>query len=86
MPWHRKPWSTIDTPSTDSSRGFLLGGGYGTSFKMGELNAPVTDGQSPVLRDSEFESRTSAAPEQSDLQGNLAENNQPLSPTRLFAN
>jgi hypothetical protein len=85
MGWHRKPWSTLETPSFDSGRGFLIGGAYNTNYKMGELNAPALEQQSGILRDPEFEKRTDNQPSQTKLQSNLAENNEPLSPGNLFA-
>lgn len=90
LPWHRKPWSTMDSPSSDDGKGSTTGGAYGTNFKMGELNAPVIDSQSGILRDPEFTSRTGltitpGSPEAKDLQDNLAENSIPLSPSNLFS-
>jgi hypothetical protein len=36
---HRRPWSTMDTPSFPDNK-MIIGGGYGTNFKKGELNMP----------------------------------------------
>lgn len=85
MPWHRKPWSTVNQPSFDNGQGFLVGGAYDSNFKIGELNAPVENG-SAVLRDTEFEKKTGDQPQQQDLQANLEENNERLTPSSLFAN
>lgn len=86
MPWQRKPWSTLDNPSTDGGRGIALGGAYGTNFKIGEMNAPSYDTQTGLLRDDEFASKTGELPSQSDMTENLEDNNQNLTASNLFAN
>jgi hypothetical protein len=90
LPWHRKPWSTMDNPSFDSGKGTTTGGAYGTNFKMGEMNAPVYDSQTGTIRDPEFTSRTGititpGSPEAKTLQDNLSDNNAPLTPSNLFS-
>jgi hypothetical protein len=85
MGWHKKPWSTLDTPSFDSGRGYLQGGAYGTNVKMGELNAPALEEASGILRDPTFEKKADTQPDQKELQSNLAENARPLTPSNLFS-
>ena len=90
LPWHRKPWSTMEHPSFDSGRGTTTGGAYNTSFKMGELNAPVINSDTGLLSDPEFTTKTGlvilpGTPESQTLINNLADNQIPLSPSGLFA-
>lgn len=85
LPWQRKPWSTIDKPSSDSGRGTTSGGAYGTNYKIGELNAPTIDPNSGILGDPEFSRLAGLAPSQQTLQSNLSENQKPLSASDLFA-
>lgn len=85
LPWHRKPWSTIDNPVQDSGRGTTTGGAYGTTFKIGELNAPPISDTVGVASDPQFTSSTGLAPNQQTLLDNLADNNKPLTPSTLFS-
>lgn len=85
MPWQRKPWSTLDSPSFDTGQGILQGGAYGTNTKMGELNAPAVNPVNGVLDDPEFRTTTGATPSQEKLQENLQENAAKLGPSDLFA-
>lgn len=86
LPWHRKPWSTQDNPSRPDNFGSTTGGGYGTRFKMGELNAPTLDEASQTFSDPRFSNTTGVNPSQDDLRANFEENNPPLKPSSLFAN
>lgn len=87
MPWHRKPWSTVTRPSQPDGLGSTTGGGYGTRFKMGEMNAPVQDLTTKRLSDPKFTNTTRGIePTESAMQANLEENNPPLKPSNLFAN
>lgn len=86
MPWHKKPWSTIDAPVTDTGKGTTTGGAYGGALKMGELNAPAVNESAGTLSDPEYTNRTQSPPDQQKLQDNLSENNIPITPGRLFAN
>lgn len=85
MPWHRKPWSTLDSTSSDSGRGYLSGGAYGTNTKLGELNAPAVNPVTGVLDDPQYQTQTGAVPSQTELQENLDENAPKLTPGNLFA-
>lgn len=84
MPWHRKPWSTMETPSYPSN-GILQGGAYGTNAKMGEMNAPTADVTTGLYNDPEFVSNTGAIPDQSKLEANFSENANPITPGKLFS-
>jgi hypothetical protein len=86
LPWHRKPWSTIDSPVTDTGRGMTSGGAYGTTFKMGELNAPPISDTTGIITDPQFTSTTGITPSTQDLVENLQDNNPALTPSSLFAN
>ena len=85
LPWQRKPWSTIENPSSDSGKGTTTGGAYGTNYKIGEMNAPAVSTQSGVLSDPEFTSDTGLSPSQKTLKNNLTENQTPIRPSDLFA-
>lgn len=85
MGWHKKPWSTLDSPSFDSGKGYLQGGAYDTNVKIGEMNAPAIQEDSGTLRDTTFEKVADTQPEQKKLQSNLAENAKPLTPSNLFS-
>jgi len=85
LPWHRKPWSTIDLPVKDSGRGTMTGGAYGTTFKIGELNAPPISDTTGLASDPQFTSTTGLTPNQQTLLDNLKDNNEPLTPSRLFS-
>lgn len=90
LPWQRKPWSTLDTPSFDNGRGTSTGGGYGTSFKMGEMNSPAINDAAGLLTDPQFTKDTGfvispGSQEAKTLQKNLTENAATLTPTQLFA-
>lgn len=39
MPWHRKPWSTTETPNMGPG-GVVVTGGYNTRDRLGKLNSP----------------------------------------------
>lgn len=97
LPWHRKPWSTIDTPSTDSGMGYTTGGGYGTDWKIGELNTPENplggpEGEAAAnlglgLKDSEFERVTGESLTDNKSKAILRKNYQDNSlPIDLFPN
>jgi len=85
LPWQRKPWSTLDTPSQPDGTGSTTGGGYQTRFKMGELNSPEVSSQG-ILSDSKFTRMTGVAPPQNILLDNFEENSEPITPFSLFAN
>ena len=90
LPWHKKPWSSMDKPVFDDGRGSTTGGAYGSNFKMGELNAPAVNEETGAITDPEFTTRTGltilpGTPEYDSLTGNLSENASPLSPSNLFA-
>jgi hypothetical protein len=85
FPWQRKPWSTIDNPVQDNGRGSTTGGAYGTTFKIGELNAPPISDSIGVTSDPQFTNTTGLTPNQEILLTNLEDNNQALTPSRLFS-
>lgn len=43
MPWHRKPWSTTETPNIASNGNMVVTGGYPgeNTARLGKLNSPV---------------------------------------------
>lgn len=67
LPYHRKPFSTINNPTVEIN-GKLQGGGYGRNYKIGELNTPEYPiggrsgeilGRNGIgLKDTEYENRT----------------------------
>ena len=90
MPYHRRPWSTIETPSSPGQP-MAQGGGYGTNYKKGELNMPQVNPDTGVLSDSTFTRQTGqvlipGSKGYSDMEANLADNLDPLNPASLFAN
>jgi len=86
MPWQKKPWSTIDKPVTPNGKGTTTGGAYNSNLKMGELNAPAINETAGLLSDPQYTSVSNNEPSQSELQENLKENNNPITPGRMFAN
>jgi len=88
LPWQRKPWSTLENPSTTSGLGGTTGGGYGTNFKIGEMNAPLED-PNGLLSDPVFSKRTETPLTPGTVQGNRLRTNlneNLPSPSQLFAN
>lgn len=86
LPWQRRPWSTLDKPATPDGRGSTTPGGYGSRFKIGEMNSPAI-AETGTLSDPKFNSMTNTTAPQGILQENLADNNLPLlTPANLFAN
>lgn len=45
MPWHRKPWSTTETPNVSANGRVVVTGGYSgdTSTRLGRLSSPAGD-------------------------------------------
>ena len=75
LPWHRKPWSTIENPSVSNGVGSTTGGAYGTNIKIGELNAPAVD-DFGHFSDTALKSipRPNSSNIQKKLEANLEEN------------
>jgi len=57
VPWHRKPWSTTDTPNIGSG-GALVTGGYDNQSRLGVLNSPASHLEVQAVTDSKTKQTT----------------------------